>query len=172
MATTAAKLETQGGSGLPAPRGRVPSTLARWERDLEGVFGDFLDDIRPLQPWSRILRPGRFLIDRPIPSTDVYEKGDEVIVRAEVPGMSKDDLEVSLTDSTLTLKGEKRHEEEVKEEDYHRCERSFGSILRTVELPSEVKADDAKATYKDGVLEVRLPKTEQAKQKSVKLAVE
>jgi HSP20 family protein len=178
MATTAAQTKKEqeaaaAAKDVPATRSRFPSALARWERDLEGLFEDLFEDFGRARPWSRLLEPRRLrALGRPIPSMDVLEKGDEVIVRAELPGMTKEDIEVNLTDSTLTVKGEKNREEEVKEEDYHRCERSFGSILRTVDLPAEVKSDAAKASFRDGVLEVRLPKTEEAKHKSVKVQVQ
>jgi HSP20 family protein len=93
-------------------------------------------------------------------------------VKAELPGMSKSDIEVTVSDSTLTLKGEKKKEEEVKEKEYYRCERAYGSFLRTVDLPAEVKAEGVKAIFKDGVLEIRLPKSEKAKQKEVRVQVQ
>ena len=86
--------------------------------------------------------------------------------------MSKDDVEVTLTDNSLTIRGEKKTEQEVKEEDYYRRERSFGSVSRTVTLPADVKTDQVKATFKDGVLEIELPKTEEAKRKATKVKVE
>jgi HSP20 family protein len=172
-ATTQKKEEAGSAKEVPATRGTLPSTLARWERDLESVFEDLFEDFGRTRPWARLLEPKRLrALMKPIPSIDVLEQGDEIVVRAELPGMQKEDIDVRLTDSTLTVKGEKKREEEVKEEDYHRSERTFGSILRTVSLPAEVKADAAKATFKDGVLEVRLPKTEEAKQKPVKVQVQ
>lgn len=102
----------------------------------------------------------------------MYEENNEVVVKAELPGMTKDDIEISLVDSTLTLKGEKKKEEEVKEKDFYRCEREYGSFLRTIDLPAEVKTDGAKATFKNGVLEIQLAKTEEAKRKPVKVAVQ
>jgi HSP20 family protein len=157
----------------PAKRpARHLAPVSAFEREIDSLF----DEFRHRFSWPRLFgRERRFapLEERiPIPSIDVYEKNDEVIVKAELPGMSKNDIEVTLTDSTLTVKGEKRKEEEVKEGDYYRSERSFGSIVRTVDLPSEVKADQAKATFGDGVLEVRLPKTEEAKQKPVKIQIQ
>ena len=107
-----------------------------------------------------------------MPALDVYETDDEVVLKAEMPGLSKDQIEVNLTDSTLTVTGEKKKEAEVKEEHYYRSERSFGSFSRTVHLPAEVKAAEAKATFKDGVLEVRLPKTEAARRKAIKVKVD
>ena len=94
------------------------------------------------------------------------------MVKAELPGMDKENIEVNLTDHTLTIKGEKKKEDEVKEENYYRCERSYGSFLRTVELPKDVHADKVKASFKNGILEVRMPKTEEAKSKEIKVKVD
>ncbi len=99
------------------------------------------------------------------PGVDVYEEKDDVVAKAELPGLAKDDVEVQIAGSTLTLKGEKKKREEVKAENYHYCERSHGSFVRNIELPCEVKSDQVKASFKDGVLEVRMPKTEEAKKK-------
>ena len=93
-------------------------------------------------------------------------------MKAELPGIDKENIEVNLTDHTLTIKGEKKKEEEVKEENYYRCERSYGSFLRSVELPKDVHADKVKASFKNGILEVRVPKTEEAKSKEIKVKVE
>ncbi len=106
------------------------------------------------------------------PAVDFFEEKDEIVVKAELPGMDKDEIEVNLTDHTLTIKGEKKKEEEVKDENYCKSERSYGSFMRTLELPTEVHSDKVKATFKNGVLEVRLPKTEQAKAKEVKVKVD
>jgi HSP20 family protein len=106
------------------------------------------------------------------PTVDVYEEKDDIVVKAELPGMDKDNIEVNLTDRTLTIKGEKKKEEEMKEENYYRSERSYGSFLRTLELPKDVHADKVKATFKNGILEVRMPKTEEAKAKEIKVKVE
>ena len=107
-----------------------------------------------------------------IPSLDVYEEKDAVVVKAELPGMKKEDIEVNLTGETLTIKGEKKEDKEVKEDNYYRRERSYGSFLRTVALPCEVKSDEIKASFKDGVLDIRLPKTEEAKKKSVAVKID
>jgi HSP20 family protein len=106
------------------------------------------------------------------PAVDVFEEKDDIVVKAEIPGMDKDNIEVNLTDHTLTIKGEKKKEEEIKEENYYRSERSHGLFFRTLELPKDVHADKVKATFKNGVLEVRMPKTEEAKAKEVKVKVE
>jgi HSP20 family protein len=86
--------------------------------------------------------------------------------------MEKENVEVKLTDHMLTITGEKKKEEEIKEENYYRSERSYGSFIRTLELPADVHADKVKASFKNGVLEVRLPKTEEAKSKEIKVKVE
>jgi HSP20 family protein len=103
---------------------------------------------------------------------DVYEEKDEIVVKAELPGMDKSDIEVNISDSELTLKGEKKKEEKIEEENYFRSERSYGAFVRSVDLPTDVQADKVKAAFKNGILEVRLPKTEEAKTKEIKVKVE
>lgn len=106
------------------------------------------------------------------PSVDVAETDNEVVVTAELPGVKQDDVDITITDDVLTLKGEKKEEKEVKEKNYHRIERSYGSFQRSVSLPAGVQADKAKATYKDGVLHITVPKAEEAKPKQIKINVE
>lgn len=101
------------------------------------------------------------------PAVDVFEKGDKLVVKAEVPGMKEDDIHVSVEGDMLTIRGEKKTESEVKNEDYYRCERSYGSFLRSVALPSTVDASKIEADYEDGVLEVTLPKKPEVKPKKV-----
>ena len=86
--------------------------------------------------------------------------------------MEKDNIEVNLTDHTLTIKGVKKKQEEIKDENYHRSERYYGSVLRSVELPRDVQADKVKASFKNGVLEIRMPKTEEAKTREIKVKVD
>ncbi len=106
------------------------------------------------------------------PVVDIYEEGDDVVVKAELPGIKKEDVDVSLTDNTITISGEKKKEEKVEKKNYYRLERSYGSFTRTFRLPAEVQSDKAKAKYKDGVLEIRIPKTEEAKKREKKVKVE
>jgi HSP20 family protein len=150
---------------------RPLSEVTRWQREMDRMFDDFFG--RRWEPF-RIARwlPSRAEISPPSINLDVYEEKDEIVAKAEVPGLEKDDIEVSITDSTLTIKGEKKKEEEVKEEDYYHLERSYGSFVRAVELPREVKTDKIKATFKNGVLEIRMPKTEEAKKKEIKVKVD
>lgn len=144
--------------------------LTRWERDMERMFDDFFS--RRMRPWwpERWSLPAVLEISQP--TVDLYEDKDEIVVKAELPGIDKDNIEVNLTDHTLTIKGEKKKEEEVKEENYYKSERSYGSFVRTLDLPKEVHADKVKASFKKGVLEVRLPKTEEAKAKEIKVKVD
>jgi HSP20 family protein len=107
-----------------------------------------------------------------MPSLDVSETKNEIVVKAELPGIDPKEIDLSLNDGVLTIKGEKRQEKEEKEADYHLVERSYGSFTRLVRLPEEVKEDKISATYKDGVLRVTLPKSEEAKKKEIKIKVE
>jgi len=106
------------------------------------------------------------------PAVDIYEDKDNIIVKAELPGMKKEDLSIEVKDNVLTLSGERKHEEETKKENFHRIERSYGKFSRSFTLPDSVKVDKVKANYKDGVLEISLPKAEEAKTKAIPIRVE
>jgi len=136
------------------------------DRMMDDFFG------RRARPWwpERWFRADEMELKAPV--IDIFEEKDDIVVKAELPGMAKEDIEVNLADHTLTIKGEKKKEEEVKEESYYRSERSYGSFLRSLELPKDVRADKVKASFKNGILEVRMPKTEEAKAKEVKVKVE
>jgi len=144
--------------------------LTHWERDMDRVMEDFFG--RRMRPWwpDRWFRADE--MELKVPRVDLFEEKDDIVIKAELPGMEKDNIEVNLTDHTLTIKGEKKKEEEIKEEKYYRSERSFGSFMRVIELPRDVQADKVKAAFKNGVLEVRVPKTEEAKAKEVKVKVD
>ena len=105
------------------------------------------------------------------PSVDIVETDNDIIMKADVPGINEKDIDIQIEDGTLTLKGERKFEEEKKGEGYHRIERAYGSFARTFALPDSVDTDKVTATYKNGVLTVKLPKKEVAKPKSVKVAV-
>lgn len=106
------------------------------------------------------------------PSVDVSESKDDVIIKAEIPGMSKDDVKVSVRDNVLILSGEKKQEREEKDANYHRIERSYGSFSRSFALPTSVKPDKVKASYKDGVLKITLPKSEEVKPKEIPISID
>ena len=144
--------------------------LPRWESEMDRMMDDFFGRrMRPRWP-ERWLGAEREEITAP--AVDVYEEKDEIVVKAELPGMDKSDIEVNLSDSQLTLKGEKKKEEKIEKENYFRSERSYGAFIRSVGLPTDVQADEVKASFKNGILEVRLPKTEEAKAKEIKVKVE
>jgi len=161
--------EREKGKGALAPW-RPFGEMARWEREMERMFDDFFG--RRLRPfWEERWWPSR-TIGISAPVVDLYEEKDNIVAKVELPGMGKDDIEVNIADSRLTIKGEKKKEEEVKEENYYRSERSYGSFTRSVELPKEVQVEKAQATFKNGVLEIRLPKSEEAKKREIKVKVD
>ena len=104
------------------------------------------------------------------PAIEVLEKEDKFVVRAELPGMKEEDINVSVIGDTLTITGERKAETEVEEENYYCCERSYGSFLRSIAIPSHVKADKIKANYEDGLLEISLPKAPEVKPKKVSVS--
>jgi HSP20 family protein len=106
------------------------------------------------------------------PSLDVSETKDNIVVKAEVPGMDTKDIDISLANDMLTIKGEKKQEKEESNENYHRIERTYGSFSRSIRLPRDVQSDKIKASYKNGVLKVTLPKSEEAKSKEIKIKVD
>jgi HSP20 family protein len=154
---------------------KKPSEIATRGEEFEHWLERFMDDMWR-RPFPSLFGRDRWLPIRPLsirmPSLDVYEEKDAVVVKAELPGMKKEEVEVNLAGENLTIKGEKKEDKEVKEDDYYRRERSYGSFLRTVALPCEVKSEDIKASFKDGVLEIRLPKTEEAKKKSIAVKID
>lgn len=105
------------------------------------------------------------------PDIDIREEADRFILNADLPGMRKEDLDISILGNQLTLKGERKYEKEVKEKDYHYSERSYGTFSRSFQLPAEVDAGKVRATYQDGVLELVLPKSETSKRKQITVEV-
>jgi len=105
-----------------------------------------------------------------MPHVDIFEDKGDMVVKAELPGVDKEDVNVSITDGVLTISGEKRAEEKVEKKDYHRIERRYGSFCRSFRLPENVNTDKAKAKFKNGVLEIRLPRTKEGKQKKIEIS--
>jgi len=103
------------------------------------------------------------------PAVDVYADDEKVVVRADLPGMKQEEVEVSFHDGILTIKGERKHEAEVKEEGYHCVERACGAFHRAVRVPAEVDGAKAKAELKDGILTITFPKAEWAKARKIKI---
>jgi HSP20 family protein len=104
------------------------------------------------------------------PPVDLYETEDALVLTAELPGVSKDDVSIEVHQNTLTLRGQRQHEAEVKDEQYHRVERAYGTFQRSFVLPAMVDQDKVQATYHDGILELRLSKLESAKPKRIAIA--
>jgi HSP20 family protein len=129
----------------------IPALKRGWDpfrqlRAFEGAFGrfplPFFDGERG--PW--------------VPAIDVYEKDGSIVVKAELPGMKREDLKVSVERDSLVIEGERKAEKETKDEDYYICERAYGSFYRRVPLAAEVDADKAEAAFADGVLTITMPK--------------
>lgn len=108
-------------------------------------------------------------MERISPRVNVIDRDEEVVVRAEIPGVKKEDLDISVTENSVSIKGSTKHEEKEEKGDYYRCEISSGSFARTVALPSSVDTEKVKATFEDGVLELKIPKISKAKRKRIKL---
>ncbi len=136
--------------------------LDRIRREMDRLWDSFFER-RP----SRVEEVSEWF-----PSLDVSETDTDYIVKVEVPGIDPKDMDISLTNNTLTIKGEKKQEKEEKDENYHLIERSYGSFTRSIRIPSQVQSDKINATYKNGVLKITLPKTEEAKKKEIKIQVE
>jgi HSP20 family protein len=105
------------------------------------------------------------------PSCDVYETDNEIVIKAELPGVKKEDAKVSIQDGVLSIIGERKFEEETKKENYIRVERSYGSFSRSFTLPTRVDPDKVAAEFTDGLLRVTLPKREEAKPKGIEVKV-
>jgi HSP20 family protein len=147
-------------------------SLIKWEpfREMAGLHGR----LNRMFPDSFFGRMGSLLEDSTVvrnwaPVVDIYETENEVVLKAELPGMEKKDIHLEVRDHTLTLSGERKHEKEEKEENFRRVERSYGKFYRSFSLPSTVDAEKVKANMKEGVLEISLPKVEEAKPKAIEI---
>ncbi|MDH3973793.1 MAG: Hsp20/alpha crystallin family protein [Deltaproteobacteria bacterium] len=150
----------------------LPSTFEEMERDMARFFDEMWR--RPFsmfgRPWMPSLRFPEAEVSAP--TVDIFREGNDVVVKAELPGMTKEDIDVTLTDDRITISGEKKKEEKVEEKDYYRYERSTGSFTRSFHLPEDVQSDKAKAKFKNGILEIKIPMTEEAKKKEKKVEIE
>ena len=147
---------------------RYEWTPFRALRDIEGE----MDRLFGLTRWPLSERGTTGLLEGAwSPSVDVYQTEDKIVVKADVPGLEKKDFDIAVVNNHLTIKGERKHENEVKDEDYHRIERVYGTFERSFGLPATVDTEKIEAKYKDGVLEVTLPKKEEAKPKQIAVKV-
>jgi HSP20 family protein len=161
----------KGGSEVEVKAGVPAAPPARVFPELERAFEDFLNRRWPRLSAIEWPRLGELsgLLSAQAPSLDIVDGEKEVVVRAELPGVDKKDLDVSIADRTLTIKGSTRKEKKEETENYFRQEIRSGSFSRSVLLPADVNASKAEASFKGGVLELHLPKTKSVKQQKVEL---
>ena len=148
------------------PFTREKNELARLHRDMDDLVGSFFGG-RPSLLSERVGWPALSRIEGP--AIDISEDANAITVKAEIPGCKAEDVDISVQGNTLTISGEKKHEEEKKEKGYYYAERSYGSFRRDLTLGSEVDASKIDAACKDGVLTITLPKSEKAKAVKVKV---
>lgn len=148
-----------------AEKTEKPSGSMRPFPDMESWFQEMFPRMMRPRSWEWPDWPSFGNISRPfegkVPRVDVIDRDGEVLVKAELPGVSKENLEITTTDNTVTIKGTSRYEHKEEKGDYHRSEISHGVFARTVTLPAEVESDKADARFKDGLLELTLPKRPQ-----------
>lgn len=152
--------------------GLVPfEDIDRWFDEMSRRF-DELFSRRWLSPFERMLPSFpelRAPFEGRMPKVDLIDRDTDVVIRVELPGVAKEDLDVSMTEDNVTIRASMRREEKEEKGEYYRRELSSGEFQRTLRLPTAVKGDQAKATFKDGILELVLPKVEQAKRKTIKV---
>lgn len=137
--------------------------MSLFRKKVNNLFDDFFD--------SSDKSLATFL-DNEVPKVNFSESKDSYEVSAELPGMNENDFDVSLNDNILTIKGEKKSEKEDKGKHYHTVERTYGSFARSVSIPGEIKEDDIKAKFKNGVLKISLPKMNPGKEKKIKVNID
>lgn len=147
-----------------------PAHALRPFEEMERMFDNYFSRgwMRPFQmEWPTFPKIKAF--EGKSPSVDVIERDNEVVVKAELPGVDKKDLDISVTKNTVTIKGSTSHEEKEEKGDYYRCEISRGSYSRTLSLPADVDEEKTRAKFKDGILELTLPKLKKSKRHTVKV---
>jgi len=138
--------------------------------EMERMMADFMR--RPFSMFPAMWPRMEVIEEEMIPAVDIYEENDSVIAKVELPGMKKEDISVEISNGILKIAGEKKREEKVEKKNYYRIERSSGAFERRISLPVETQDDKAKATFKDGVLQIKIPKSEEAKKKERKINIE
>ncbi len=145
------------------------SEIMRWEPFRELVsLREAMDRLFAesyVRPWGVPARLG----EAGLLPVDMYETEESVVIKAAVPGMNPDDLDISIAGDTVTIRGETRREDETSEDGYHRRELYYGSFCRSLPLPTQVMAEDAEAVFENGMLTLTLPKAEEVKPKSIKI---
>ena len=137
--------------------------LSTMQDRINRIFGDaytrrYDDDLTQRGEW--------------FPPVDIYENGhDEIVLKAELPGLQREDIELRVENNTLTLRGERKRDTEIKQEQYHRVERSYGAFSRSFSLPSRIDTEKVRAEFKEGVLSIKLPVKAEAKPRQIEVAV-
>jgi len=167
------------GEQSPRQGDLMSGTRSRMRPRSTGLFQDFdrlFEDMLPRamlrsMPWEQPVLGGLSTTESRIPRVDVLDRDKDLLLRAEVPGVKREDLDISVTDNTVTIKGQSQYESEQGQEegDYYRCEISRAEVQRTVTLPSEVDADKAEARFDNGILELTLPKVKEAHRRKIKV---
>jgi HSP20 family protein len=139
-----------------------PTDILSMQREINRMFDDFF---RSDRDESSLLAPAWK------PAVDIVEEDDAYVAKVELPGVSKDDVKITMQDSLLTIRGEKKEEKKTKQGGAHRVERYYGSFQRSFSLPTSVKNDKIEAEYKDGILTINMPKAEDAKPKQIEVKV-
>jgi len=135
-------------------------SLANWQEQVNRMFENAFpgrNEASTMTVWA--------------PSVDIYETENELVLKADLPDVNEKDLDVHVENNMLTIRGERKFEQKVKEENYLRVERTYGSFSRSFSLPNTVSTEDIKAEYKNGVLTVEMPKRAESKPRQVKVAV-
>ena len=137
--------------------------LSTMQDRINRIFGDaytrrYDDDLTQRGEW--------------FPPVDIYENGnDEIVLKAELPGLQREDIDLRVENNTLTLRGERKRDTEIKQEQYHRVERSYGAFSRSFSLPSRIDTDKVRAEFKEGVLSIKLPVKAEAKPRQIEVAI-
>ena len=142
--------------------------MRRFGEEMDSLFADFgigRDWLAPIEKGTNLAQ-GLWS-----PQVEMFERGKNIVVRADLPGLTKDDVNVEVADNGITIEGERKNENKEEGDGYYRSERSYGKFYRRVPLPHGVKADDAEATFQNGVLEITMPAATREQKKSRKLQI-
>ena len=145
-------------------------SLIKWEplREFEDLFDRYSKSVGwPVARAQDLITTGEWS-----PRVDITEKKNEFLIKAEIPEVKKEDVKVSMDNGVLTIQGEKKQEEEEEGEQYHRIERFYGSFMRSFSLPENIDVNHIQATYKEGVLNLHIPKTAESRPKAIEVQVQ
>ena len=171
MAEETQKPEETKGQEIAVKQESTPAVLTSPFEEMERFFDSFFPRswMAPFRRDWPSLPEMRMPFEPKLPRVDIIDRDDELVLRAEVPGVDKKDLDISMTDNTVTIKGTTKHEKTVEKGDYYRAEITRGSFARTVALPADVDGAKTKATFNNGMLELVMPKVEKSKRRAIKV---